>query len=490
MRWDEAEHDFTSLVFLNDMLRLDIPSLLTHLHEQLLWPFVHTLLLSLFFLLFGPTILNGRIFSLVMYFAFAIAAYFLGREVVEKNKYISGVLCTAFSLVTGSLYLSASEAMLEMTALFFSTLAVTFFLKSIKERRFYPLASLFTLLAFFSKTNFGIVLILSMLAYFLVKEKLRFRKMLRDRGFLALFAPIAIIIFFWVMPPDRLATFIAFLVNRPEGPDPLSFEGMSYYPVQLYMYSGILIFVYAAAFSLSFHHLKNEKVKFLVIMGLLAIGLNFFHQNKKIRYILYLYPVFFSLASFHLARFYSRIIYPRKGIAFFVILIIAMTAYSVYLFQNVRLYDDYYSVKRPLDFIKDSTMNSSRIFVLGEFNELSPGLIEWELSNKTNIKYVKASSYAVWEFEEFQRLIGKHLGVPDRISPERISDFIGKYGFDTIILIKPQNSSLFYNTEDFLVYNKWKLDYMPVVLENKKYMLAGWMLFEDIDVEITILKKI
>jgi hypothetical protein len=251
-----------------------------------------------------------------------------------------------------------------------------------------------------------------------------------------------------------------------------------------------LIALYVAAVALSFRHLKNDKVRFLVITALLVILLNFFHQNKKMRYILYLYPPLFSLTAFHLTNLYSRIKRRRKHIAFYVLMVVCMTAFLFYLAGSIRLYGYNFSVAEPLDFIKSSTGNSGSIFVLGEINEISPGLIGWHLSNITKIKEVKASTYAVWEFEEFERLIGKHLGVPDRISPERINNFIGKHGFDTIILIKTLNSSMFYNTEDFLVYNKWKLDYIPIVLENKDYTAHDSMLFEDIGVEITVLKKL
>jgi hypothetical protein len=490
MMWDEAEHSLTGLVFANDIIRFYFLSLAAHAYQQILWPPLHPLLLSLFFLLFGQSITVARALSVVLYFLFSVSMYFLGREVVKKDKRISGVLCSVFALVTGSLYLSASEVMLEMMALLFFTLALLFFLRFIRDKRQWWPVPVFTLLTFFSKTNFGIVLILSIIIYFLLRERFHVTSLFRNRSFILILAPVLLIILAWLLiPPDRLVVFLSFLVNRPEGPPPFSVEGLLYYPTQLYVYSGVLILVYAAALVLSFRNLKNDKVRFLVITALLVILLNFFHQNKKIRYILDLYPPLFSLAAFHLTNLYARIKHRWKEVAFFMIMIVSMAIFLFYVAGNIRLYGYNFSVAEPLDFIKNSTENSSNIFVLGEINEISPGLISWHLSNITNIKAVSASTYAVWEFEEFSHLITV-LGMPDRISPERINNFISKYGFDRIILIETLNNSRFYNTEDFLVYNKWKLDYIPVVLANKNYTVSDSRLFGDIGVEITVLRKL
>ncbi len=490
MMWDEAEHAFTGLVFLNDVQRSDPASLAAHMYEQILWPPLHPLLLSLFFMFFGPDILMGRTLSILLYFLFSLSMYFLGREIVNKNKQISGVLCSVFALITGSLYLSASEIMLEMLALLFFTLSLLFFLRFLKDNKLWWAVLVFAILTFFSKTNFGIVLIASIAIYYFIHEKFRFASLFRNRDFIRIVAPVALIILLWILPTDRLLIFLGFLANRSEGPPPFSIEGILYYPTQIILYSGLMVVLYAAAFMLSSKQLKNDKIRFLFIVAVLAILLNFFHQNKKMRYILYLYPPLFSMAAFHLTTLYGKISHKRKRFAFYLLLGVCMAVFSFYASSSFRLVGYDFSVTEPLDFIKNSTRNSYNIFVLGEINEISPGLISWHLSNATSIKAVRASTYAIWEFEEYYRLIKGRLGVPDRVSPERINNYIGKHDFDTIILIETLNESRFYNTEDFLVYNKWKLDYIPIVLENGNYTAQSRRLFKDIGIEITILEKI
>jgi 4-amino-4-deoxy-L-arabinose transferase-like glycosyltransferase len=336
MMWDEAEHVFTGLIFANDMLRLDFPSLAGHAYGQVLWPPLHPLLLSGFFLLFGQGVEAARASSLALYFLFVIAMFFLGKEMASRNKDVSGILCSAFALVTGSLYLSASEAMLEMLALLFFTLSLLSFLRFQKDARMWQAVPVFTLLAFFSKTNFGIALILAYLAHFLIKERLHLERLPRNGDFLRIFLPVLLIILVWMMPPDRLQVFLGSLVNRPEGPPALSAEGLLYYPTQIFIYSGPLLLLYAAALALSFKHLKNEKFRFLVIVALLAILLNLFHQNRKIRYILYLYPPLFSLAAFHLTNLYSRIKQRKKHLLFCLAIAASMAVYAIHLHMVSR----------------------------------------------------------------------------------------------------------------------------------------------------------
>jgi 4-amino-4-deoxy-L-arabinose transferase-like glycosyltransferase len=488
MMWDEAEHAFTGLVFANDIQRLDFASLAVYFHQQILWPPLHPLFLSGFFIMFGPDITVGRASSLVLYFLFTISMYFLGREMMSKNRHVSGILCAVFSLATGSLYLSASEIMLEMLSLLFFSLSLLFFLRFLKDKRLWWTVPLFTLLTFFSKTNFGIVLIVSIAAYFLLKEKFHIVRLLRNMDFIRMLAPVLLIILLWVMPPDRLFIFLGFLVNRPEGPPPFSVEGLSFYPVQLFLYSGPLIFIYVAAAALSFKHLKNDKIRFLVIVALLAILLNFFHQNKKIRYILYLYPPLFALAAFHLTNLYARIKHKSKQIAFFVIVATCMIAFSFWLAGNTGPYIYDFSVAEPLAFIKNSTMDSHDVFLLGEFNELSPGLIAWDMSNISRIRQMKASSYYAWEFSP-----GMFEGlsiVNATADTQGMSRFLDRHGFDAIVLVDVKNSSRFYSTYDYLTYNKWKFDYIPIVMENGNYTIQDYRLFQDIGVEITVLKKV
>lgn len=488
MMWDEAEHALTGLIFASDIQKSDFYSLAAHIHQQILWPPLHPFFLSVFFLLSGKSVIAARAFSVALYFLFSIAMYFLGREVAQKNKHVSGTLCSVFALATGSLYLSASEIMLEMLALLFFSLSILFFLRFLRDRRNWWLVSVFILLTFFSKTNFGIALVLSIAIYLLIHERFRFTSILRNRDYLMMLAPVALAILLWLMPPDRFFAFLSFLVNRPEGPPPFSIEGLLFYPAELFIYSGVLIALYVAALALSFRHLKNDKVRFLVITALLVILLNFFHQNKKIRYILYLYPPLFSLASFQLTNLYARIKHRRKQIAFFALIAAFMTAFSFYLAGNAKLNGYSFSVNESLDFIKGSTADSSNIFVLGEFNELSPGLITWHLSSGSEIKQIKASTDYAWEFApglfEGMRVSNR---TPDA---EGMGRFLDKYGFDAIVLIGMSNSSVFYNTEDYLVYNRWKMDYIPVVLENRNYSVGDSRLFQDTGVEITVLKKL
>ena len=487
MRWDEGEHAFTGLVFANDITSLNLPLLLEHCHEQLLWPFMQPLLLSQFFIVFGASITAGRVFTLIFYFLFSVSLFFLGREMTGKDRNIAGILTSGFGLVVEALFLAASEIMLEMMALFFFTMAVLFFLRFLGDKKHLHLVTVFSIFTFFTRTNYGIVLIMSVIAHFIVRDMFRPARIMKNRDLWKFALPVLIVIMLWLLPPDRLFTFLGFLINRPEGPPPLSIEGLMTYPYELLYYSGAIILLFAASFVASARFLRNEKIRYLFILVVLTLALNFFHQNKKIRYILYIYPPLFCMASFHMTRLFTRIRSRNKHAVFFGIFTVIMLLFSFHMLNDVRVYGDFYDADSPVEFIAANTGDMKNIFILGEFNELNPGMIAWSVSNIGDIKEIKYSSAFTSE------LMNSNIGfeIPS-VEPDInvVNEFVGKYRFDGFVLVDFNTSSYYYNTEDYQRYNKWKLGYLPLFINQTGYTQVNSSYFDSLGINVTIMRKI
>ena len=483
MMWDESEHSMTSLILSTDLAQLNFSSFFIHAHEKILWPFVHPMLLSAFILLFGKSIVISRLFSLLVFACATIACFFLGREMSQKNPHIAGFLCAVFFMTTESLWLSASEVMLEITALLFFILTIITLFRYHKNPRLSPLIAVFALLTFFSRSNFGIPLIIALFVHFLIYEKFSLKKMVKNRGFCIIFLVIGIGIMLWLFPLERLLFFVKFLFNRPEGPSPLSIEGMVTYPSLLYLFSGPILILHIILSVFAFRSIKNPKISFLFLIVFLTVAINFFHPNKKIRYILYFYPVLFSLSSFALAQLYEKISIKRKGFLFFFIVVFITGLFYLHASQRIFAGGGYYSIDEPLMFVKENLGSRKDIFTVGEFNQLSSAFIAWNISSMGDIRRVVPLVYAIPEFET----VDGFSEVPKKPNPDGFRSYLGSHRFDAIVLIYVYNTSFFYQNDDFQNWNKWKQAYIPLARENKNYTPIAEKSFDIQGIKIEIL---
>ncbi len=111
--WDEAHHAFYGLQLAQSLQRGDCGGFWAWTDRQALWPFFHSWLLTVFFLLFGFSEAAARSLSLLFYGLTALLLYLTAERLSKTDGWKIGLLAAGFFL-TGPLTLSfASQNMLE-----------------------------------------------------------------------------------------------------------------------------------------------------------------------------------------------------------------------------------------------------------------------------------------------------------------------------------------------------------------------------------------
>jgi hypothetical protein len=110
---EEAQHALYGLWLHKDLKALDFGSFWYDTERQMFWPFLHSWLLSLFFLLLGPSFFSARLLSLIIFFATLILMYLAACRFSEKSGWKIGALSVALAFASPIMLRFAVENTLE-----------------------------------------------------------------------------------------------------------------------------------------------------------------------------------------------------------------------------------------------------------------------------------------------------------------------------------------------------------------------------------------
>lgn len=161
--WDMADHGYRGVSITEDWEEFNLYSLLEDTVSQKLHPFVHSYILSFFFLCSGTTVKAASRASLIAFAGCGILIFYLGKEAGGKLKNLCG-LAAFFLLITSPTYLLFSTLiMLEIWGAFFTLLGLLLFIKAISSdsEKLYIFSYLAATILFFTKYNYGIYLIIT-----------------------------------------------------------------------------------------------------------------------------------------------------------------------------------------------------------------------------------------------------------------------------------------------------------------------------------------
>lgn len=309
--WDEAAHALRGLTIAFDIRKGHWLGFLFDTYRQTYWSPLHSWLVGFSFLVAGPSVVVARSVSLILYIVTVPTIYLVTRSMDRKYKNLAGFTAALLFMISPGIIVSASQAMLEMPALF--CLILTFFLyfrwaDNHQSKLNHILLGLSITLTYFFRSNYGVLLFLALFITVLINNRFNLRKLFSSKHFYTIL-PMLIVFSIWFAYPPKLISTLQSMINKPFGVgNPYSIEGFLFYPLSIYRLSGsvwLLLFLLSSTIA-SFQFIRDHKITFLLVFIILQFFVCEFHHDKADRLIVPIMIPFFMLAGNILAYWWDR----------------------------------------------------------------------------------------------------------------------------------------------------------------------------------------
>lgn len=513
-KWDMASYTIRGYIFAEHVKNYDIESFLDYTNKQQEKPPIYFHLLTAIFLLLGTGFDSATLLSTFAFFLLIIFIYLISIYLSEKDGWFIGILA-CFMALTSKHYLAFSVLiMMEMLGALLTLIALFLYLRAKKEHsiKFYLSTSVATLSIFFFKYNYGLFFIaLLFLTEFISIEKERKRLNVTfnfniSSYHLYLFIPIFLTIVLWfIYPyPEKINNIKRFLINRSSGIPFLSLKNFLFYPnviIDYYVVSSS-IFAFLTILFVSSFFSKNESVKIIRNLFLIGLAMIMIHDLKGSRFIFTIVPAFWLVAAYQFNELIIiinkklssyRIFSNRLTINILTFILVVGTSYNKIISLKKRLpsylQDRSFCNKNlssVFNYIETNIDQNKNIFIFGSFNEISPNLIKLKIAEKGGfIKKIKVDELMCYGKRMPTRVISTGMSKEYKIE---FSKWLKSSNSDCVVTINVEKDSLYY-TDDYQSWNEWKLNYIRLMKNQKKYGISTEKYFDDLKLKVIIYKK-
>lgn len=317
--WDESIHALYGLIIADDLRRLDWLGLLYDTYRQVYYPPLHSWLSGVVFLFAGPSDLAARAISAACLAATPPLLYLTARRMSPRHGVAAGLVAAWLAITSPALLRYSSFCLLEMPGV--ASVALTLFLWTHlttrqSSPRCYMLVGLGILAAFFSKTNYGILLGLALAVSEICGSRAGFRNLLTKRHFY-IGLPVVTALALWFAYPAKLRETWELLVNHPWGVrESYGIEGLLYFPRAFVTLSGSawLALAFAVCLLAGCWRWSDPRIRLLVVLVTLQFVIGELHHTKLSRHLLPIYPAVFLLAGIAGAFCWHGPLSSRTGI--------------------------------------------------------------------------------------------------------------------------------------------------------------------------------
>ena len=421
-RWDEAAHALRGLLIAEDLRQGSCLGFLLDTYRQVYWPPLHSWLTGLAFLVTGPGIVTARTCSLVVYLLTVPLLYLAAHSMRKTGRELAGLSAVILFLTSPPLIDSASQCMLEAPGLLAVTLTILIYFRVCREdvpARKHIILGLCITFAYFVKSNYGILLLLTIAVTLLTEARFRPRALLTRANY-CMVLPMLIIFPLWFAYPKKLIATWKTLVNMPWGvTESYGLEGLLFYPNAFFHLSGSVWFcaLFLLTLLVTFAFRRDKNVRFLLVLVILQMVIGELHHNKAERHILPILPALFLLTGYAAAEGWTRLQGTRNGLRSSLTYVIA----GVLLFHAVSLGT---ASMRPYvtdqgkeagEYIATVVRNAAPAFVLGTMDNYDPPppLIDWQLITQEGLMTIYQAG-SLSQIEEERRLAStlEYSGAP------------------------------------------------------------------------------
>ena len=399
--WDEAAHLLQAALIAHDVGAGDLPGLLLDSYRQVYWPPMHSWLVGSVFLLTGPDIEAARVVSVLTYVLLAPTLFLVARTVEPGHGVLAGTIAAALVLTCPGIISYAARSMLELPGLL--ALSVAILAYCVLERRpdapprAHALLGACVVLTYLVKTNFGILLVIAIVATKLLAVRFRVRELLTRQNMYAAL-PLALFCAVWFAYPPKVASTWRALVNRPwGGEEARGLAGLLFYPNALadlsgswWMFAVLWIGVIAA-----WGWRSRPGIPFLLVLTLTLFAIGEIHHTKLDRHIMPMFPPMFVLSGIAGARLWAAL-GRRGGHGRAAILLLLACALGIQVATLARRrwipvgFDD---GREVMGYVFAESRRNEPVLVLGlEGVWPSPPVIDWHLVSEGLLEPTRAGS--------------------------------------------------------------------------------------------------
>jgi len=325
--WDEAYHALYGLLIADGLRQAQWLSVAYDSFLEVYWPPLHSWYLAALFLLFGASRVVARAGSLVALVGAAAVAYATGCRLAaptgrdrptDATRTLAGLIAAGGVLATGGVLIMASQAMLELPALFCLLVGCALYMRTGEGQaghKTWITLGISVFATYLTKSNYGVVLALALVCAFAVdggwlgiivpgfEPAERAPDVLRTtrRGQLLALATLCGLLVSWFAYPPKVIGTLRLLINEPRGPSPGSVAGLLFYPIHLLWLAGSwpMLTCWLVVFAVTCRRapLCDPRLRFLAILLAIQFVLAEVSRTKLDRHILPMAPAFALLAA-------------------------------------------------------------------------------------------------------------------------------------------------------------------------------------------------
>jgi hypothetical protein len=158
--WDEAAHGVAGVEVSDAIRHLHPLELILALNRQVVWPFVHSLLLAPAFLLFGNGFATAEAVSVALFLGLVLALFAAGSALHPRRGAVTGIAAASLALLAPSVHVFGTLAMLEVPGALLLTLAFALHARAAAEPLSpgrLRLAGITSAALFLCKYNYGLL---------------------------------------------------------------------------------------------------------------------------------------------------------------------------------------------------------------------------------------------------------------------------------------------------------------------------------------------
>jgi len=301
--WDEAKHTLNGALIFHDLRGRDLLAFVLDSYFQVYWPPLHSWLVAAAFLLSGPSLEAARAVSVLSFVLLAPTLFLVARIVEPRHGIVAGCLAAALALTSPGITLLAARAMLELPALL--ALSITMLIYCVLERNpaarpgAHALLGASVVLTYLVKTNYGVLLVITMILARLIGVRFRLHLLLtRENLYAAL--PLILFCLIWFAYPLKLVWTWNALVNQPWGGEQgRGLAGLLFFPRVHVDFSGSwwMSLILWTGLAVAWAVRRSPGVSFLALLALTLFLIGEFHHTKLDRHIMPMFPPMFVLTG-------------------------------------------------------------------------------------------------------------------------------------------------------------------------------------------------